>query len=103
MRAAPPKDLKPLTLPLTRAPFQAEVDAWAEKMRVRPEVIQVRPMKRKWGSCSMSGLVTFGASFLRQHPDFRKRVIVEELLRLRIPNHGKLFNTMLAAYLRRQG
>ena len=67
-----------------------------------PKVIQVRPMKRKWSSCSTSGLATFDAILLRQRPDSRQRVIVEELLHLRIPNHGTLFKTMLSAYLRRQ-
>ena len=99
MRAAPPKELKPLTRPLAREAFRAEVEAWAKKMKVRPKVVHVRPMKRKWGSCSTSGRVTFDASLLRQHADFRKRVIVEELLHLRLPNHGKLFKTLLRAYL----
>ncbi len=58
-------------------------------------------MKRKWGSCSTSGRVTFDSSLLRQHAEFRKRVIVEELLHLRLPSHGKLFKAMLAAYLKR--
>jgi predicted metal-dependent hydrolase len=99
MRAAPPRELKPLARPLAREAFQAEVEAWVNKMRVRPKVIHIRPMKRKWGSCSTSGRVTFDANLLRQHQEFRKRVIVEELLHLRVPNHGKLFKTMLRAYL----
>jgi hypothetical protein len=102
VRAAPPKDLKPLTHPLARAAFQAEVEAWAKRIRVQPKVVHVRPMKRKWGSCSTSGRVSFDASLLRQHAEFRKRVIIEELLHLRIPNHGKLFKAMLAAYLKRR-
>jgi predicted metal-dependent hydrolase len=85
--------------PLVRDVFQAEVEAWAKKMRVRPKVIHVRLMKRKWGSCSTSGRVSFDADLLRQHAEFRKRVIVEELLHLRVPNHGKLFKTLLRVYL----
>jgi predicted metal-dependent hydrolase len=99
MRAAPPKELNPLARPLAREAFQAEVEAWARKMRVRPKVVHVRPMKRKWGSCSTSGRVTFDADLLRQHAEFRKRVIVEELLHLRVPGHGKLFKTLLRAHL----
>jgi predicted metal-dependent hydrolase len=57
-------------------------------------------MKRKWGSCSTAGRVTFDLSLLRQHADFRKRVMVEELLHLRVPNHSKLFKSLLKAYLR---
>jgi predicted metal-dependent hydrolase len=99
MKAAPPKDLTPPAEPVSRAAFQAEVAAWAEKLRVRPKAVHVRRMKRKWGSCSTTGRVTFNADLLRQHPEFRQRVIVEELLHLRIPNHGKLFQTLLKAYL----
>jgi len=99
MRAAPPKELKPLAQPLARDVFQAEVEAWAKRMRVRPKVIHVRAMKRKWGSCSTAGRVTFDADLLRQHAEFRKRMIVEELLHLRVPNHSKLFKTRLRAYL----
>jgi predicted metal-dependent hydrolase len=64
--------------------------------------VQIRPMTRKWGSCSTAGRVSFDTSLLGQHADFRKRVIVEELLHLRIPNHSKLFKTMLSAYLKQR-
>lgn len=101
MRASPPAELRPLARPIARDAFQAEVKTWVERMRVRPRVIQVRPMKRKWGSCSTSGRVSFDTSLLRQHADFRKRVIVEELLHLRLSNHGKLFKAMLRAWLAR--
>jgi len=102
MRAAPPKEWKPLEETVARDVFQAEVEAWAKRMDVRPRVVQVRPMKRKWGSCSTAGRLSFDTDLLRQHAEFRKRVIVEELLHLRIPNHGKLFKTMLVAYLKRR-
>jgi predicted metal-dependent hydrolase len=32
-------------------------------------------------------------------PEFRRRVIVEELLHLKVPNHGKLFKALLKSYL----
>jgi hypothetical protein len=67
----------------------------------QPKVVQIRPMTRKWVSCSTAGRVSFDSTLLRQHADFRKRIIVEELLHLRIPNLSKLFKTMLTAYLRR--
>ena len=101
MRAAPPPELKPLERPLDRAEFVIEVQAWAKTIGVRPTMVTVRTMKRKWGSCSTAGRVTFDAELPRQHAGFRKRVIVEELLHLRIPRHGKLFKTLLGVYLRR--
>lgn len=99
MRVAPPKELKPPARPLSRAEFQAEVEAWAKRLWVRPKVVQVRRMRHKWGSCSARGRVTFDADLLGQHPEFRKRVILEELLHLRVPNHGRLFRALLGAYL----
>src|SRR5512139_1484974 len=102
MKATPPKHWQPLEEAVPRDVFQAEVAAWAKRMRVHPKVIQVRPMKRKWGSCSTAGRVTFDTALLRQHAEFRKRVIVEELLHLRIPSHSTLFKAMLAAYLKQR-
>ena len=80
MRAAPPREWKPLEEAVPRDVFQAEVEAWAKCIGVHPRVVQVRPMKRKWGSCSTAGRVSFDTTLLRQHAEFRKRVIAEELL-----------------------
>jgi hypothetical protein len=99
MRLKPPKKWRTLESAVPRDVFKAEVAAWARRIGVEPTVIQVRPMRRKWGSCSTNGRLTFDEALLRQHAEFRKRVIVEELLHLRVPNHGKLFKTLLAAYL----
>ena len=56
-------------------------------------------MKRKWGSCSTAGRLTFNSDLLAESAAQRKRVIVEELLHLKVPNHGKLFKALLKAYL----
>ena len=79
--------------------FRAEVQAWAKRLRVHPKEVHIRPKKRKWGSCSTMGRVTFDSGLLRQPAEFRRRVIVEELLHLRVPHHGKLFKSLLKAYL----
>ena len=79
--------------------FKAEVKAWAQRIRVEPKEIHVRPMTRKWGSCSTAGRVTFNSDLLTESAARRKRVIVEELLHLKVPNHGKLFKALLKAYL----
>ena len=39
------------------------------------------------------------ADLLHRHAEFRKRVIVEELLHLPAKSHGKLFRSLLRAYL----
>jgi len=56
-------------------------------------------MSRKWGSCSANGRVTFNTELLSKPAASRRRVIVEELLHLKIPNHGKLFKSLLRVYL----
>ena len=56
-------------------------------------------MRRKWSSCSTSGMVSFSTEVLSQPTAFREYVIVHELLHLKVPNHGKLFKTLLRAYL----
>ncbi|OGV69543.1 MAG: hypothetical protein A3K19_13990 [Lentisphaerae bacterium RIFOXYB12_FULL_65_16] len=101
MRLAPDKDMRSQKGPIPRERFGAEVDAWARRIGVTPAVVHVRAMSRKWGSCSTAGRVSFATDLLQQHPDFRKRVIVEELLHLRVRSHGKLFKTLLRAYLTR--
>jgi hypothetical protein len=79
--------------------FRAEVSAWTRRIGVEPKEVHIRPMSRKWGSCSTTGRVTFNTELLRKPAAFRRRVIVEELLHLKVPNHGKLFKSLLRAYL----
>ncbi|UZQ84498.1 M48 family metallopeptidase [Thermoclostridium stercorarium] len=79
--------------------FKAEVKAWAERIGVEPKEIHIRPMKRKWASCSQTGRLTFDTELLRQPAGFRAEVIVHELLHLKVPNHGPLFKALLKAYL----
>ena len=99
MKDAPAKNLEPLESAIARDIFLAEVRSWADRLCVRPREVHVRQMARKWGSCSTNGRVTFDTQLLHQHAQFRRRVIVEELLHLRVPNHGKLFKTLLRAHL----
>mgnify|MGYP000300733698 CR=1 FL=1 len=53
-------------------------------------------------ACAIRGPVDapkFKDYILPQPPDFRRQVIVHELLHLKIPNHGPLFKALLKAYL----
>jgi len=78
--------------------FKAEVRAWAKRIGVQLREIHIRPMKRKWASCSSKGRVTFDVELLRQPASFRAEVIIHELLHLKVPNHGRLFRALLKAY-----
>lgn len=93
----------PLEEAIPREVFLAEVHAWAERIGVEVREIHIRPMKRKWASCSSRGRLTFDTDLLFQAADFRAEAIVHELLHLKIPNHGKLFRGSVKAYLSQYG
>ena len=79
--------------------FRAEVDEWARRLKVQPSGVHLRSMTKKWASCSAGGLVSFNTRLLAEERAFRESVIVHELLHLRVPNHGRLFKSLMRAYL----
>ena len=79
--------------------FKAEVIKWAEKISVEPRQIRIQKMTKKWASCSTNGWVCFSADLLKEPRAYQDYVIVHELLHLQVPNHGKLFKSLLNAYL----
>jgi len=84
---------------MTKEAFRAEVAAWAKRIGARPKELHIRPMQRKWGSCSTRGRVTLNSELLSATAELRREVIVEELLHLKVPNHGKLFKALKRTYM----
>ena len=82
-----------------RGAIRSRVADWAQRLNVRPRLVRVRRMTRKWGSCSTSGVVTLADDLADQRPGFQDFVIAHELLHLRVPNHGKLFKALLTAHV----
>jgi predicted metal-dependent hydrolase len=93
--------MKPSNSPDPDIAFRQRVNAWAIKMRVKPKQVRLQKMTRKWASCSASGRVTFSVALLEEAHAFQEYVIVHELLHLKVPNHGKLFKSLLTALLPR--
>ena len=79
--------------------FKASVQEWAEKLDIKAKSITIRPMKNKWASCSTNGRLTFNEELLGMDQLIGEYVIVHELLHFRIPNHGKLWKSLMTAYL----
>jgi hypothetical protein len=79
--------------------FKERVHAWAVKVRVKPKQVRLQAMKRKWASCSTEGRVTFSLDVLDEASSFQDYVIVHELIHLKVPNHGRLFSSLLSAHL----
>lgn len=86
---------------ITPEEFKQDVRAWAKEIGVEPKEIHLRRMKRKWASCSSKGRLTFDPSLLKEPKESRLRKILHELLHLKYPNHGRMFNLLLNIYLRK--
>ena len=93
----------PATLPADRwrdrKEFKERVHEWARKLEVEAHSIYIRPMSRKWASCSTAGTLTFNNELLGMPRDLGNYVIVHELLHLAVPNHGKLWKSLMRAHL----
>jgi len=83
----------------TKEQLKAEIARWTAIMKVKPSQICVQRMTQKWASCSGKGRVCFSADLLQESRTFQEYVIVHELLHLQVPNHGKLFKSLMNVYL----
>ena len=90
---------EPPSNPMGAETFKAEVRSWARRLEVEPSEIHLVGMKRKWASCSPLGRVSFDVTLLHQPEEFRREVIIHELLHLKLPNHGRLFRALLKAHM----
>ena len=82
-----------------KAAFKARVFEWAIKLDVKVGSLAVRPMRNKWASCSTGGNVNFNQELFRFDNDVVDYVIVHELLHFFVPNHGKLWKSLMRAHL----
>lgn len=82
-----------------RRAFKDRVRHWADTLEVDVVRLAVRPMRNKWASCSTAGHLNFNAELLDLDEDLRDYVIVHELLHFSVPNHGKLWKSLMHAYL----
>ncbi len=79
--------------------FKKQVREIAEKMEIQIKSLAVRPMKNKWASCSTDGNLNFNKQLLDLDKELGDYVIVHELLHFNVPNHGKLWKSLMTAYL----
>ncbi len=79
--------------------FKARVLEWAGKLDVKARSLTVRPMRNKWASCSTAGNLNFNSELLALDREIGNYVIVHELLHFSVPNHGKLWKSLMRAHL----
>ena len=56
-------------------------------------------MSSKWASCSTKGYVTFSSQLLDMNREFGEYVMIHELLHMKIPNHSKLFKSLMGIHM----
>jgi predicted metal-dependent hydrolase len=79
--------------------FKARVLEWADKLGVKTRSLAVRQMQNKWASCSTAGNLNFNAELLALQREIGDYVIVHELLHFSVPNHGRLWKSLMRAHL----
>jgi predicted metal-dependent hydrolase len=82
-----------------RDDFAQRTREWAERLGVPVRAVTVRKMRNKWASCSTAGRLTFDESLLTKTRELQDYVIVHELLHVSVPNHGKLWKSLMRAHL----
>ncbi|MBU1187588.1 MAG: M48 family metallopeptidase [Gammaproteobacteria bacterium] len=83
----------------TRTAFKNRVRHWADKLDVKIVWLGVRPMRNKWASCSTNCHLNFNDDLLDLDEALWDYVIVHELLHFFVPNHGKLWKSLMRAHL----
>ena len=79
--------------------FKRRVRHWAEKLDVKIVWLGIRPMNNKWASCSTNGHLNFNDELLELEDELWDYVIVHELLHFFVPNHGKLWKSLMRVHL----
>lgn len=82
-----------------KSAFKARVYYWADKLDVKVVWLGVRAMSNKWASCSTSGHLNFNSELLDFDQEIWDYVIVHELLHFSVPNHGRLWKSLMTAHL----
>ena len=91
----------PPPLPEQTSPdeLRAMVQEWAVRVGVEPGRITLRPMQRKWGSCSRGTNITLNTSLTIVPRHLAEYVVLHELVHLRVFNHGKAFKAEMSKHM----
>lgn len=88
-----------MAAPDKKREFKSRTWHWAEKLGVEMVWLDMRPMRNKWASCSANGYLNFSTDLLGLRKELWDYVIVHELLHFFVPNHGKLWKSLMRAHL----
>jgi len=60
-----------------------------------PGPVNVRKMKRRWGTCHSNGAIWFNRELIKKEQELIDYVIIHELCHLVHPNHGREYYALL--------
>ena len=83
----------------SKAVFKERVRNWAQKLDAQVTSISVRSMSTKWASYSTTGRLTFDTLLLELREELQDYVIAHELLHFHVPNHGRLWKSLMRVHL----
>ena len=79
--------------------LQNRVEFYSSFMGLKYQDLKFRKMRRRWGSCSSSGIITLNKELLRLQEHLVDYIVVHELAHLKHMNHSKQFHALVAQYL----
>ncbi len=65
---------------------------------LRPDELRIKKMKRSWGRCSSTRIITLNTNLIHCTPEFIHYVCIHELMHLKVMNHSKKFWDLVEKY-----
>jgi len=84
---------------VTREDILKLCEKWRKELKVEVKRVQIREMRKKWGSYSSKGILTINKELLKFPLKCVEYVVLHELLHGIVPNHGRTFKTLLYTYM----
>lgn len=75
---------------VSKQDFKKEVLSLVHNVGLEVGGIQVRPLKYRWSSCSEGGRLSFDAKLLEKSSDFRKQVILRQVMNLKYEHESRM-------------
>ncbi len=72
---------------------------FAREMGIGYEAVRFRRMKRRWGSCSKKGTITYNTLLMQLEPELIDYTVVHELAHRVHFNHSKAFHALVRSVL----
>jgi len=85
--------------PMTPAELDDRIAAWAERLGVEVDRVQLLEMRTKWASCSSQGTLTLHCDLLRMPRDLVDYVLCHELLHRKVPDHNQSWQLLMGMHI----